>query len=169
MRILGVDPGSLVTGYGLIQIEGSKLLHVSHGVIRPPAKMDLAEKLLVIFQELSGLIQQYSPQALAVEKVFVAKNAASALKLCHARGVVMVTGAQYQVPVFEYSALQVKSSVVGYGKADKTQVQHMTRMLLKLPAVAQQDASDALAVAICHGHSRHLESKVSRILSSSSS
>jgi len=168
MRILGVDPGSLATGYGLIQMDGPKLLHVSHGVIRPPASKALAEKLLIIFQKLSEIIQQHSPQALAIEKVFVAKNAASALKLCHARGVAMMAGAQHQIPVFEYSALQVKSAVVGYGKADKKQVQHMTRMLLKLPAAAQLDASDALAVAICHGNSRHLESKVSRILSSSS-
>ncbi|MBN2429480.1 MAG: crossover junction endodeoxyribonuclease RuvC [Deltaproteobacteria bacterium] len=168
MRILGVDPGSLATGYGLIQMDGPKLLHVCHGVIRPPAKIALAEKLLIIFRELSEIIQQHSPQAFAIEKVFVAKNAASALKLCHARGVAMMAGAQHQIPVFEYSALQVKSAVVGYGKADKKQVQHMTRMLLKLPAAAQLDASDALAVAICHGHSRHLESKVSRILSSSS-
>ena len=129
--------------------------------------MALAEKLLTIFRQLSRIIQDYSPDALAVERVFVARNAAAALKLGHARGVVLVTGAQHEVPVFEYTALQVKSAVVGYGKADKTQVQHMTRILLKLPANAQQDASDALAVAICHGHSRHLEGKLSRILSSS--
>jgi crossover junction endodeoxyribonuclease RuvC len=167
MRILGVDPGSLATGYGLIQIDGPKLLHICHGVIRPSAKMSLAEKLLIIFRELSEIIEQHCPRALAVEKVFVAKNVASALKLCHARGIALMAGAQHQVPVFEYSALQVKSAVVGYGKADKVQVQHMTKVLLKLPAAAQQDAADALAVAICHGHSRHLKNKVSRVLSSS--
>ena len=165
MRILGIDPGSLITGYGLIEMEGSKLLHICHGVIRSPAKKDMSEKLLKIFQELSKIIEQHSPQALAVEKVFVAKNAAAALKLGHARGVVLLAGAQHQLPVFEYSALQVKSAVVGYGKADKTQVQHMTRTLLNLSATAQPDASDALAVAICHGHSHHLDNKVSKLLS----
>jgi crossover junction endodeoxyribonuclease RuvC len=168
MRILGVDPGSLITGYGLIQMEGPKLQHVSHGIIRLPAKKEMSERLLKIYEELSQIILQHSPHVLAVEKVFVAKNAAAALKLGHARGVVLLAGAQYQLPVFEYSALQVKSAVVGYGKADKTQVQQMTRALLKLPTIAQPDASDALAVAICHGHSHHLESKVSKLLSSSS-
>lgn len=163
MRILGVDPGTLATGYGLIESQGSRLVHIAHGTVRTSPRSELAERLAVIFRELCRVIGEAAPDAVAVEKVFVSANVASALKLCHARGVALLAGAQFQLPVYEYSALQVKSSVVGYGKAAKSQVQQMTRMILKLPATAPADAADALAVAICHAHSHTLQNRLDRL------
>ncbi|NLC70918.1 MAG: crossover junction endodeoxyribonuclease RuvC [Desulfuromonadaceae bacterium] len=167
MRILGVDPGTLITGFGFIEAQGSRLVHIDHGTVHTSSRTCLAERLAAIYEELCRVVRESSPDALAVEKVFVAANVASAMKLCHARGIVLLAGARHQIPVFEYSALQVKSSVVGYGKASKNQVQQMTRMILKLPATAPADAADALAVAICHAHSHSLQDKLSRIAASS--
>lgn len=153
MRILGIDPGSRATGYGLIIKEGNRLIHVDNGVIRPPQKADLAERLLSIFNGLNDIINEYSPQFAAVEQVFMAQNAQAALKLGQARGVALLALAGAGMTVGEYSPMQVKSSVVGYGRAAKNQVQQMVKALLNLPEIAQEDASDALAVAICHAHS----------------
>jgi len=154
MRILGIDPGTRITGYGIIDAAGNRLGHVGNGTIRTETGSDLALRLKVIHQGLAKIIVQFKPEAVAVEQVFLAKNAMSALKLGHARGVALLAGVIAGLPVFEYSALQVKSAVVGYGKADKNQVQRMVCTLLGLSLAPPQDASDALAVAICHAHSR---------------
>lgn len=168
MRILGVDPGTLATGFGVIETNGSRLVHIDHGTVRTSSRAPLSERLAVIFQELQRVILEHSPQSLAVEKVFVAANVSSSMKLCHARGVALLAGAQHQLPVYEYSALQVKSAVVGYGKAAKSQVQQMTRMILRLSAVASPDAADALALAICHAHSHALQERLDRIATATS-
>ncbi len=162
MRILGIDPGSKATGYGFIEQQGNRLVHLDNGAIFTQSKDALALRLQRIYRELSGLIEKYRPDAVAVEQVFMAKNPASALKLGHARGVALLAGINAGLPVAEYSALQVKSAVVGYGRAGKHQVQQMTKTLLNLPEIAQEDAADALAVAICHAHSHHLADQVNR-------
>lgn len=162
MRILGIDPGSRATGYGLIEQQGNRLIHLDNGAIFTRSDDELALRLQRIYRELSRLITEFSPDAVAVEQVFMAKNPASALKLGHARGVALLAGINADLPVAEYSALQVKSAVVGYGRAGKSQVQQMTRTLLNLPEIAQEDAADALAVAICHAHSHHLADKINQ-------
>jgi crossover junction endodeoxyribonuclease RuvC len=159
MRILGIDPGTRVTGYGIIKKTGNRLIHVDNGGIFTRADMDLADRLKLIYDGLCQVIKEYAPEAVAVEQIFLAKNALSALKLGHARGAALLVGVNHGLPVFEYSALQVKSAVVGYGKAEKIQVQQMVKTLLKLPEIAQEDASDALAVAICHAHTNLLHSE----------
>lgn len=153
MVILGIDPGSRKTGYGLISKEGNRLVHVDNGAIFTSTAKDFPTRLQQIFFGLSGIIEQYQPDAVAVENVFLAKNAQSALKLGQARGAAIVAAVSVGLSVFEYSALQVKQAVVGTGRAEKQQVQHMIKVLLNLPEVAQEDASDALAVAVCHAHS----------------
>ncbi|MEZ4598532.1 MAG: crossover junction endodeoxyribonuclease RuvC [Syntrophotaleaceae bacterium] len=160
MRILGIDPGTRITGYGIIEKRGNRLIHVDNGAICTRAESPLSERLRLIYDGLSGVIEHYRPQAVAVEQIFVAKNALSALKLGHARGVALLAGVNADLPVTEYSAVQVKNAVVGYGKAGKGQVQQMVRVLLKLPEIAQEDASDALAVAICHAHSCELVARL---------
>ncbi len=160
MRILGIDPGSKATGYGFIEQCGNRLIHIDNGAIFTRSQDALAARLQRIYQTLCQLIEQYQPDAVAVEQVFMANNPASALKLGHARGVALLAGINAGLPVAEYSALQVKSAVVGYGKAGKNQVQHMTKTLLNLPEIAQEDAADALAVAICHAHSHHLNNQL---------
>jgi len=162
MRILGIDPGSRATGYGLIEQQGNRLIHLDNGAIFTQSGSALAQRLQLIYQELERLIATYQPEAVAVEQVFMARNPASALKLGHARGVALLAGINAGLPVIEYTALQVKSAVVGYGRAGKHQVQQMTRTLLNLPEIAQEDAADALAVAICHAHSRHLKDQINR-------
>lgn len=156
MRILGIDPGSRITGYGLVEKIGNRLRHMDNGAIITDSKAPMPERLQVIYRQLNRIIDEYAPQAVAVERIFVAKNALSALKLGHARGVAMLAGVNAGLPVAEYSAVEVKNAVVGYGRAAKTQVQHMVRVLLALPEIAQEDASDALAVAICHAHCHEL-------------
>lgn len=162
MRILGIDPGSRATGYGLIIKEGNRLIHLDNGVIRPPDKANLPERLHVIFGHLNDIISEYAPRQAAVEQVFMARNAQAALKLGQARGAAMLALAEAGLEIEEYSAMQVKSSVVGYGRASKNQVQQMVKALLNLPEVAQEDASDALAVAICHAHSNNLNRQIAR-------
>jgi crossover junction endodeoxyribonuclease RuvC len=159
MRILGIDPGTRVTGYGIIEKVGNRLVHVDNGGIFTRADMELADRLKLIYDGLCQVIREYAPAAVAVEQIFLAKNALSALKLGHARGTALLAGVNHDLPVFEYSALQVKSAVVGYGKAEKIQVQQMVKTLLKLPELAQEDASDALAVAICHAHTNVLHAE----------
>jgi crossover junction endodeoxyribonuclease RuvC len=160
MRILGIDPGSKTTGYGFIEQRGNHLRHLDNGAIFTDSKMELALRLHRIYSEICRLIAIHHPDAVAVEQVFMARNPASALKLGHARGIALLAGVNAGLPVFEYSALQVKSAVVGYGRAGKNQVQQMTKVLLNLPEIAQEDAADALAVAICHAHSHHMKQKM---------
>jgi crossover junction endodeoxyribonuclease RuvC len=156
MRILGIDPGSRATGFGIVEKQGNRLTHIDNGVIFTASDAPLSERLGTIYRQLAATITTYAPAVVAVEQIFLARNALSALKLGHARGVALLAGVHHDLPVFEYSALQVKSAVVGYGRASKSQIQDMVRILLNLPEVAQEDASDALAVAICHAHSHRL-------------
>jgi crossover junction endodeoxyribonuclease RuvC len=151
--ILGIDPGSRITGYGLINSVGVKNEYVASGCIRVKGET-LPEKLKYIFDGVSEVIDTYIPQEMSIEQVFLSKNADSALKLGQARGAAIVAATAQDVPVFEYAARRVKQSVVGKGSADKTQVQHMVMTLLKLSAAPQVDASDALAIALCHANSR---------------
>ena len=152
MRIIGIDPGTRITGYGLVEKIGNRLVHIDNGAIYTRADAPLSDRLKTIYNELCRVITDYSPALMAVERIFVAKNALSALKLGHARGVAMLAGVNAELPVAEYTAVEVKKAVVGYGKAAKPQVQQMVKVLLNLPEIAQEDASDALAVAICHAH-----------------
>lgn len=149
--ILGVDPGSRITGYGIIRAEGRLLEYIDSGCIRVGEK-PVAERLQVIFQSLATLIGEYRPQEFAIEQVFMARNPDSALKLGQARGAAIVSAANSGLAVHEYSARQVKQAVVGTGGADKSQVQHMVQALLSLSRTPQADAADALAVALCHAH-----------------
>src|SRR6266567_141210 len=153
MKILGIDPGSRITGYGIVNQSGNRLVHVDNGAIHTDCHKDFPLRLQKIYRSLTEIIEQYRPEAVAVENIFFATNAQSALKLGQARGAAIVAGVNAGLPVFEYTALQVKQAVVGNGKAAKEQVQVMVKMLLNLPETAQEDASDALAVAICHANS----------------
>lgn len=152
--ILGIDPGSRLTGYGVIRQQGNSFQYLASGCIRLDTKAELPERLLQIFNGVTEIIRQNSPTIFAIEQVFMSRNADSALKLGQARGAAIVAAKFAALDVHEYSARQVKQSVVGTGAADKAQVQHMVKTLLKLPATPQADAADALAVALCHGHTQ---------------
>lgn len=151
MIILGIDPGSRITGYGVIARKAGKLAYVASGCIRVK-EGELAGRLDQIYRGVSEIIAEFSPQQFAIEQVFMARNPDSALKLGQARGAAIVAATQASLPVAEYSARQIKQAVVGKGSAEKTQVQHMVRHLLSLPGTPQADAADALAVALCHAH-----------------
>lgn len=151
VRVLGIDPGSVKTGFGIIDTNGQQSRYVHSGYLKLP-KDSLSEKLGQIFSQLKEVIDEYQPQHMALEQVFLAKNAASALKLGHARGAAMTAGVNAKLEIFEYSAKAVKQSTVGYGAASKEQIQHMILRLLNTRKVLQEDEADALAVAICHAH-----------------
>ena len=152
LRILGIDPGSRITGYGLIESNGVRSVHLEHGVLRLEGQA-LPPRLGEIYQRVSDLIERHRPTVMAIEQVFVSKNAASALKLGQARGAAICAAIQQGLAVAEYTPLRIKQSVVGTGRADKGQIQHMVRMLLSLTETPQADAADALAVALSHAHS----------------
>ena len=149
--ILGIDPGSRITGYGVIRAQGQTLQHIASGSIRV-AGHEMPERLRRIFNELQSVVAAHTPEQVAIERVFMHVNPASALVLGHARGAAMVAVAEVNLPVAEYTARQVKQAVVGYGAADKVQVQQMVRFLLSLQALPEVDAADALAIAICHAN-----------------
>lgn len=153
--ILGIDPGSRLTGFGIIQAQGRNLQYVTSGCIRIDTDKDLAHRLKQITQSVTQLIEQYQPEEFAIEQVFLGKNVDSALKLGQARGAAIVAAALQDIPVFEYAARSVKQAVTGKGSADKTQVQHMVKHMLKLPGMPQTDAADALAIAITHTFMNH--------------
>lgn len=163
MVILGIDPGSRTTGYGLVDSQGNRLRHVDNGIIATNPTAPLAARLKTIYDGISRVIAAYAPEVVAIEQVFLAKNPQAALVLGHARGTAMVAAVNAGLAVHEYSALQVKSAVVGYGRAGKPQVQQMVKALLNLPEIAQEDAADALGVAICHAHSRTVNQALTRI------
>jgi crossover junction endodeoxyribonuclease RuvC len=153
VRIFGIDPGSERTGYGCVETDGSRHSMILCGAITTVAAAPLAGKLLDIHRRLTRLLQDCRPDAVAIESLFYAVNARSALKLGHARGVAMLAAVEAGLPVFEYTPAEVKRAVVGYGRAEKPQVQQMVKLLLGLAAVpSPHDAADALAVAICHVH-----------------
>ncbi len=152
--ILGIDPGSRKTGFGIINYVSGRSEYLTSGVIRLP-EGNLPERLRVIYESVTELVLLHCPDQLAIEQVFMAKSAGSALKLGQARGAAIVACVAQSMAVAEYSARQIKQAVVGTGAADKSQVQHMVKMLLKLPAEPQEDAADALAAALCHAHTQH--------------
>jgi crossover junction endodeoxyribonuclease RuvC len=153
IRILGIDPGSRITGYGIIEVEGPRQRWLAHGHIRCGEGL-LPERLLCIFSEMGALIREYAPQEAAVESVFVNRNVNSAIVLGQARGAAICALAGAGLSLAEYAPAQVKSSIVGQGRAEKTQIQHMVKALLKLREAPPADAADALAVALCHAHLR---------------
>jgi crossover junction endodeoxyribonuclease RuvC len=152
LRILGIDPGSRITGYGLIESDGVRSVHLAHGILRLEGEA-LPPRLGEIYHRISELIERYRPAVMAIEQVFVSKNAASALKLGQARGAAICAAIGQGLAVAEYTPSRIKQSVVGSGRADKVQIQHMVKMILNLPAAPQADAADALAVALSHAHS----------------
>jgi crossover junction endodeoxyribonuclease RuvC len=159
-RILGLDPGLRITGWGIIDVEGSKLFHVKHGVVKSDEGEDLPRRLNSLYTQLVDIIQLYEPHEAAVEETFVNQNPLSALKLGTARGVVLLAPAHAGLIVGEYSANKVKKSVVGVGHADKSQVAMMVGQLLPKAGGVTKDAADALAVAICHAHYRTFQQQV---------
>src|SRR5712691_5432824 len=152
MRVLGLDPGLRHTGWGVIDVAGNRLSHVADGVVHAPTTLPLGERLVALFRQLNSVIERFQPDEAAVEETFVNKNAASTLKLGVARGIALLVPSERGLPVAEYSANLIKKSVVGAGHAEKGQVQLMVRRLLPGCAIAEPDAADALAVAICHAH-----------------
>lgn len=151
-RILGIDPGSRITGYGVVDVQGSRLSFVACGTIRTSQKYPFAYRLNEIFEGINEVIQLHDPAVAAVEDVFVASNPRSALKLGHARGAAVVAAMQNGLAVHDYSPRKVKQAVAGYGQAEKSQVQHMVGVILGLKGKPSADAADALAVAICHSN-----------------
>ncbi len=154
MLVLGIDPGTAITGYGLVTDRGGSTVAVAHGVIVTPSDLPLPDRLVLIQRELRALIDQYRPDHAAVEELFFNKNVRTALAVGHARGVIMLTLAQAGVRIFEYTPLEVKQAVTGSGRADKRQMQQMVTLLLGLDHIPKpDDAADALAIAVCHLHS----------------
>ena len=151
--ILGIDPGSRITGYGLINANGNRLEYLGCGCIRT-GDTALPPRLKQIFEGICGVIEEYAPQQAAVEQVFMGRNASAALKLGQARGSAVVACLHHHLPLEEYSARQVKQALVGRGAAEKRQVQHMVKAILGIQEAIQEDAADALAVAICHAHTQ---------------
>jgi len=155
MRILGIDPGTGILGFGVIEVQARGVQLVDAGVIRTPVKEDDAVRLLTIYEELTDIIATTKPQIMSVEKLFFARNVTTAMTVSQARGVVLLCGQQAGLQLFEYTPMQIKQAVAGYGKADKKQMQEMVRVLLKLKEIPRpDDAADALAAALTHASSR---------------
>lgn len=154
MVILGIDPGIATVGYGVISHEGGRFSPLSYGVLETPAHTPLHDRLSMLYDGLCALIDTYRPACLSVEELFFNTNVKTAIAVGHGRGVILLGAAQKGLDVFEYTPLQIKQAVVGYGRADKNQIQQMTKVLLNLKSIPKpDDAADALAVAICHAHS----------------
>lgn len=153
IRILGIDPGYAIVGYGMLDYDGYRFSTVAYGSIQTSAEMPFTGRLSQIWDELTVLISKYRPSVMAVERLYFQTNHKTAIDVAQARGVMLLCAAKYNLSVFEYTPLQVKQAVVGYGKAEKKQVQNMTKAILNLTEVPKpDDTADALAIAICHGH-----------------
>ena len=153
MRILGIDPGIAIVGFGLIESDRGNMRMLQYGAVTTEAGLPLATRLVQIEDDMRALIRQLQPDEIAIEELFFSKNITTGIAVAHGRGVVLCTAERLGIPIFEYTPMQVKQAVVGYGLAEKRQVMDMTRRLLKLKAVPKpDDAADALALAICHGH-----------------
>jgi crossover junction endodeoxyribonuclease RuvC len=153
--VFGIDPGSERTGYGCLETDGSRHRMIACGAVTGPPSAPFSEKLREIHGRLAELLATHQPHSVAIETIFYAANVRSALKLGHARGVAMLAAAQAGIAIVEYTPAEIKRAVVGYGRAEKHQVQHMVKLLLGLPAIpTPDDAADALAIAICHVHSQ---------------
>ena len=154
MRILGIDPGIAIVGFGLIESDRGNMRMLQYGAVTTEAVLPLATRLVQIEDDLRSLIRQLQPDEIAIEELFFSKNITTGIAVAHGRGVVLCTAERLGIPIFEYTPMQVKQAVVGYGLAEKRQVMDMTRRLLKLKAVPKpDDAADALAIAICHARS----------------
>jgi crossover junction endodeoxyribonuclease RuvC len=161
MLILGIDPGTAITGWGVVERDGDSLALVDYGTVRTSQGSPLAERLQIIYRELSQILSTHSLDAVAVEKLFFSKNVRTALAVGQARGVTLLAIADAGLPLHEYTPLEVKQSVSGYGRASKEQVQKLVQILLGLDFIPEpDDAADAIAVAICHLHSARLEAMV---------
>ena len=154
MRILGIDPGLAIVGWGVIEYSANRFRTVAYGSVQTPAGMDTAERLLSIHNDLNDIIQKYRPEQMAVEELFFNTNITTGIRVAEARGVIIMTGQMHALPMAEYTPLQVKQAVVGYGRAEKKQVIEMVTKILNLPKPPKpDDTADALAIAICHAHS----------------
>ena len=165
IRIIGVDPGSRITGYGIVDAGGTRLIHIASGFVRA-GEGGWSDRLRKIFEDLSAVIDTHAPRELAIEKVFLHRNPSSALKLGQARGVAILAGALRSLSVHEYSPNEIKQAVTGKGHASKEQIQYMTKVLLSLREPPQTDQADALAVAICRAHLRTTMARRERMLAS---
>jgi crossover junction endodeoxyribonuclease RuvC len=151
MRILGIDPGTGIVGFGVIDVDGAKKMMVDAGVIRTPAHQPTQERLLTIYNELKEIIAQAKPQVMVVEQLFFARNVTTAMSVSQARGVILLLGEQYQLKLAEFTPLQIKQAITGYGKADKKQIQEMVRIILGLKEIPKpDDCADALAAALTY-------------------
>lgn len=164
MRILGIDPGIAIVGFGFIDKIGHKIEPVQYGSIETEAHTPPEKRLLTVYESAGALMDKYKPDEVSVEKLFFNRNVTTAFSVGQARGVIILAAAQRGLPIAEYTPLQVKQAVVGYGQAEKRQVQEMVKMFLKLSAVPKpDDVADALAVAICHAHSVVMKQKINEV------
>lgn len=164
MRIIGIDPGYAIVGLGIVEYSGMHFSVVEYGAVTTPPNTPFPERLKMIYSDVSYVLERYRPHSMAIEKLFFNTNQKTGIDVAQARGVILLAATQLDIPVFEYTPLQVKQSVVGYGKAEKRQVMEMTRQILSLAAVPKpDDTADALALAICHGHSSHSNANLTRI------
>ncbi len=164
VQVLGIDPGLAITGYGLLKMENDKCTVLNYGCIRTPAGQELPQRLLAVFEGICSLINQYSPGVMAVEQLFFCKNVRTATQVGEARGAILTAAAVHNVPIVEYTPLQIKQAVAGYGKAEKKQVQQMVSLILKIAEPPQpDDAADALAVALCYLQSRRWDEAVGKL------
>ncbi len=154
MRILGIDPGLAIVGWGVVEVRGGRFYPVACGSVTTPAKTDVDYRLSIIYRDINEIIEKYKPDEMAIEELFFNTNQTTAIAVAEARGVILLSARQHGLPIGEYTPLQVKQAVVGYGKAEKRQVIAMVTSLLKLPAPPKpDDTADALAIALCHGQS----------------
>jgi crossover junction endodeoxyribonuclease RuvC len=157
VRVLGIDPGTAITGWGMVEGEGDELVMIAYGTITTPARTPLPERLQIIYHQLTEIIHQWQPETSAIEELFFSKNAKTALAVGHGRGAAMLALANAGLAIEEYKPLEIKQAITGYGGADKQQMQQMVKLLLSLDEIPRpDDAADALAVAICHLHSARL-------------
>jgi len=162
-RVLGCDPGLAITGYGILDSDGQQLAPIAYGVVRTKAGLDEPARLLDLYRQTVEIVEQYQPDVAAVEKLFFSTNVRTAMMVSQARGVLLLSLAEAGIPIWEYTPLQIKQAVTGYGQADKSQIQEMVRLLLNLNEIPRpDDAADALAVSICHLHSTHLDRYISQ-------
>ena len=157
MIIIGIDPGTATTGYGIVEKQGNKITHVTHGTIQTEKTAEMPDRLLSIYTQLNRLLDAHEPDVVVTERLFFSNNVTTALQVGRTIGVVLLAAAQRGLPWMEYRPMEVKMAVVGYGAADKKQVQYMVTQLLHLDKIPRpDDAADALAIAVCHAHSAHL-------------
>lgn len=155
LRILGLDPGYAITGFGVIEAQGSRTRHLRHGAITTPADLPFPERLRILYEDMRALLSSQSPDAVAIEKLYFNTNTTTAIGVAEARGVILLAVGQSDAQLFEYSPTEVKQAVVGYGKAEKRQMMEMTRSILGLSSLPRpDDAADALAIALCHAAMR---------------